>query len=423
MGLHTRLNLIIAMICFLALLLGSGAIVINARESVLDEISSSLSLAEKLMQKVPGQQQLAVLDQARHLRVNAKLGSDGVSTVLTGEKKIEGVPQFFSYFVWPEKERLRFRLAGEDYSNVITLEADPSDEIREAWREASVFISFLFAIMIFIPLSVFYVTGRALRPVGEILEAFSDVEKGDYRKRLSGFELPEFGQIAAAFNHMADKLIRTERENRRLSKKSLQVKEEERRYLARELHDEMGQSLSAIKVLSASAHRGKNDDSALLGKIETICDHLFDVVRGMMWQLSPPLLSELGLKAALEELIERWRNQGGCDVSLEFGAEVEALVADNDILFYRIVQESLTNIMKHSHAERVEIKLLSGGEKRGRAVQLRIEDDGIGFDPDEVEWGGGLAGIRERAESIGASFGICPGQRKGVSLVVKYFVE
>ncbi len=406
MSLRYRLNLVILAVCLFAVLLGSVAAVINARQSVLEEISSTLALAEKLLGEELNSKQVDSLNRIRHLRVNAVFNEGNSDKSGLEGDSIEGVPQFFIQFVRPSNNQLSYWLEAKSGDRVLRLVADPSDEIIEAWRETSIFIALLVLMTILISFSVFFVTGRALKPVDQILEAFSELEKGGYEKRLPSFNLPEFSRISKAFNHMAIMLAQTQQENRRLTQKTLQVRENERRYLARELHDELGQSLSAIKALSASAKQSQESLSESLDKIADICDHLFDVVRNMMRQLSPPLLNEFGLQVALEELVERWQQQSGLTVSLQLPDAIDALAGDNAIHLYRIVQESLTNVLKHSGAKRILVELLE--IERGGAcfIQLKIVDDGRGFDVNEVEWGGGLVGIKERVESANGRFSL-----------------
>jgi two-component system sensor histidine kinase UhpB len=413
MSLRFRLNLIIALICLVALLLGSVIITMNARQSVVEEISSSLILAQQLVGQEAHEGALSGLEKVRHLRVTVA-GVEQNRELSQGLLLVGEVPQLFVQFVRPNLEQLSLWLEREDNRSAIQLMADPSDEIREAWREAKVFIALLLLLTFLISISVFVVIGRALRPVDEILLAFAEIEKGHYQQHLAAFNLPEFARIAAGFNRMSEMLAQAEAENRRLNKKALEVSERERHYLARELHDEMGQSLSAIKALSVSAKQNAAIDEASLSKISAICDHLFAVVRNRMRQLTPPLLREFGLRIALEELVEQW--QGTSEVMLEMEGSFESFKELGAIHLYRIIQESLTNILKYSQAEQVWIGLKIVDEKEGRFIALSVKDDGVGFDPKQTEWGSGLAGIKERVESLGGHLSIETAAGEGVRL-------
>ncbi|CAA6823798.1 MAG: Putative methanol utilization control sensor protein moxY [uncultured Thiotrichaceae bacterium] len=270
-----------------------------------------------------------------------------------------------------------------------------------------------------ITLAVFLLLGRALRPIGHILEGLADIESGHYRKRLPDFDLPEFSRISSSFNTMAENLDRSQKENHLLNEKMLNVQENERRYLARELHDEMGQSLSAMKVLAASSRAFESSEPVRenLNTISSICDDLFKVVRNMMQQLRPQVLDDLGLIPALEELEKKWQVQDGSIVSLHIDPSVTDVSLRNDIHLFRIVQESVTNGVKHSGASKISVNLSEITTDSGESIEVTIVDNGTGFDPDEVRDGTGLNSIRERATSLGAELYIQ--SRLGVGTIVK----
>lgn len=403
MSLQFRLNLIILLICFITLLLGSAVTIINARHSVFEEISSSLLLAEKLIDRKLEDSQFSGLDDVRHLRVAVISGEQNSHPYLPNGSIDSTVPELFSWFVSPNLEHRSLWLKKDGNTQLLRLVADPRDEIREAWREAQVFIVFLLLLTLLISGVVFIVIGRALRPVDSILLAFIEMEKGDYQKRLQHFNLPEFSRIAKGINHLSEKLLLSKEENRRLNKHTLDVRETERHYLARELHDEMGQSLTAVKALTASVKPGNESQIESLNKIDQICGHLFGVIRNRMRELTPPLLKEFGLPAAIDELVDKWPSNA--HVTLSIDDDIDAVVGSNAVHYYRIIQESLTNILKHAQATQVEIKLKQVENNTGKTIQLSIKDNGIGFNPNEVNWGG-LFGIKERINSLGGTMDI-----------------
>ena len=207
-SLRFRLNLIITFVCFVALLLGSIIAVINARQSVFEEVSSSLMLAQKLLGEKPNNHQLPTLDKVRHLNITVAGDQQDENNRLDASLQGE-VPQLFISFVRPSLEQLSFGLEAGENNSSIRLIADPSDEIKEAWRESLIFISLLLLLTLLISGCVFIVIGRALKPVDNILQAFVEIEKGDYDKRLPTFNLPEFNNIADGINHLSENLSET----------------------------------------------------------------------------------------------------------------------------------------------------------------------------------------------------------------------
>jgi PAS domain S-box-containing protein len=207
-------------------------------------------------------------------------------------------------------------------------------------------------------------------------------------------------------------------ENRRLSQRSMQVQEEERRNLARELHDELGQSLNAIKVDAVTIRdRSDNADEVLRGarSIIEVSGQVYDVVRSLLQRLRPVALDELGLRSAVEYGVEQWRRRHAT-VRCSFSAhgDLDGLSEEVNITLYRLAQECLTNVAKHAQATAVTIVLerLSGNTPRGDEVRFSFEDNGSGFDTGRRGQGLGLAGLRERVEALGGQFDLhsAPGQ-------------
>ena len=141
------------------------------------------------------------------------------------------------------------------------MRADPGDEIAESWDDARPLLLLVLGVSIIANGLLYVVIGRWLRPVERIVAAMDGIEQGDYRARLPAFELPELANVASKFNHMAEVLERSREQNRHLAQQTLAIQEGERRALAHELHDELGQSISAINAVAVSiaqASRGRS---------------------------------------------------------------------------------------------------------------------------------------------------------------------
>jgi signal transduction histidine kinase len=212
-------------------------------------------------------------------------------------------------------------------------------------------------------------------------------------------------------------------DNRRLARHALASQEEERRRLARELHDELGQYLNAIQLdaraLTAAAGNASQHEPAT--RIGDNANHVYGVVSDLVRRLRPAALDELGLVAALEALVDRARVlHPELDVRLVFEGYWEELGEAINLAVYRIVQEALTNCVRHSRSTSLLIRL-TRNLAPGEWLELEIADLGVGLAPREaLAAGGGLAGMRERVQLLGGSFELLsqPGQGATIRILL-----
>jgi len=196
-------------------------------------------------------------------------------------------------------------------------------------------------------------------------------------------------------------------ENRELAHQHLRIQETERKHLARELHDELGQYLNAIKLDALSlAESGVADGATVARSAERItqaADHVYGVVSDMIRRLRPAGLDELGLTAALEHCVDQWRQRlPQTRFSLSFSGALEELGEIQNLTLYRLIQEGLTNSYKHSGAARIDIGVhREAAAAHGDELVLTLADDGRGMDPSRAGAGYGLSGMRERVEMMG----------------------
>ena len=261
------------------------------------------------------------------------------------------------------------------------------------------------------------------RRLALLSRAAAEVEAGNYSVSVPAETNDEVGKTVVAFNNMVTEVSkrtqqllqekkRTQqllRENRLLIQKSLEVQEQERKHLARELHDEMGQCLTAIQADAESIKDSATEDKTRVvtsaNAILKVSAHIYDVVHSMMHQLRPSVLDNLGLEEAIKEEIHAWSGRHPeIDCGYNFGGDLSMLGEHTNISIYRIIQECLTNITKHASAKNVNITLISHAEN----LDLTIIDDGVGLDKksDESEhnMGLGLIGIRERIQALNGVF-------------------
>ncbi len=186
------------------------------------------------------------------------------------------------------------------------------------------------------------------------------------------------------------------------------AQEEERRFIARELHDQAGQALIGLRMslenlLNDSSSDLKKKRARLLNAI-SIAESTLSDIRSIVYSLRPPVLDLLGIDAALKQLCFDFGEQTGLLIEYS-GANLVGVSDEVAINLYRFAQEGLTNIVKHASARRAWVSLHAVGEQ----VQVNVEDDGQGFDPDTVRPGIGLVGMRERARLLNGSLEICSG--------------
>jgi two-component system sensor histidine kinase UhpB len=305
-------------------------------------------------------------------------------------------------------------------STEIIIRSDPSDEITEAWDETRGVLGLLLVFVVLANVLVFFSLGRDLAPIDTILNALDGIEQGNYQLRLPRFRLPELSRISEKFNLMAEVLQQSREENRFLTMRSLAIQENERRHLAHELHDELGQTISAIKAVAVSiGQQSAMEKKSINASAETIVsfsNHMHDVARSMMRSLRPAALYELGLITALQDMVDDWNSrQDEVFCHFSFNGRPDITDEELDISLYRIIQEGLTNVLKHSGASEVHIHLeFSHTSSTMNNVELTLADNGCGFDPTTAQWGLGLLGIRERVEALHGTYTLTANKGEGV---------
>ncbi len=441
MSLRFRLNMLITLLFALILLAASFYVINNARTSVKEEMQSvsklTLQLIEIALMSNSGSstyeiqqsvlENIANLESTRHLEIELyKTGNTGSRVPVRIIPTINAqAPDWFVRMVKPQPVEYRrvFRESLTAYTEIL-IRANPSDEITEVWNETKGVLGLLVLFAVLANILVYISLGRGLAPIESILKGLDGIEQGEYQRRLPRFKYPEFSRISEKFNNMAEVLQTSRDENRLLTQKSLAIQEDERRILAQELHDEFGQSITAIKAVLASIEQTKHQDSEMLKSsartIGTFSDRMYEVARRMMRQLRPAILDEFGLISALQDMIDDWNSRHE-DVfcSFEFNGKFDELGEEVNISIYRVIQESLTNIIKHAQATDVTVCLqrVKNDPAYTFGVKLLIKDNGIGFDETNHR-GLGLLGMRERVEALKGSFAMKSATNEGVEILV-----
>jgi two-component system sensor histidine kinase UhpB len=252
---------------------------------------------------------------------------------------------------------------------------------------------------------------RAFVPLERLARRMETVDLLRPGQRLQAATADEIGRVVRAFNEMLDRL---EAERRESGRRALAAQEAERLRIARGLHDEVGQVLTGVLLqLDTLAGAVSSDRRHELAETKEAVRQALEEVRRISQELRPEMLEHLGLVSALTELARTFGRLSNVQVAREFVQELPPLTPEAELTIYRIAQESLTNVARHSGAGRVTISLEPGAE----SVILRVADDGKGFDGGAAPEGhGGLRGMRERALLVGGALAIKPGSAGGVEV-------
>jgi two-component system, NarL family, sensor histidine kinase UhpB len=243
---------------------------------------------------------------------------------------------------------------------------------------------------------------RVLSPLFKLTEMMSSVDPDRPGRRLSGIDprSAEGKALADAFNAMLDRLESARRE---ASRTALAAQEAERLRIAQELHDEIGQTLTAVTIQADQAADGDPElASEALRRVADVVRDSLDEVRRIARELRPEALDDLGLVNALIALCTRVDAQGGLVVRRDLPGKLPPLSQEVELVVYRIAQEALTNALRHSNARSASVSLKADAE----TLALQVADDGDGM-PDQLPGGtAGIAGMRERALLVGGRLSI-----------------
>lgn len=429
MSLRYQINLRIFFSAICILLLGGSISIWQARNAVKNEVASSINLALQLIQfsyinnnslnldNSAWLTRLNSLNAIRHLNIQLKKPSGQVISLLKHnyqEEQKKSPPGWFVSLVGSSYPQTEYPFVStDDKQLILSVQANPLDEISEVWQETTIFFISLLLLTLLAFIAVNLAFNHSLKSIEVIVAGLKSIEKGNYLQKLPEFNIREYASIAHAINHMTDKLRDAQLENSALTKQSLAIQDKERQRLAQELHDELGQSLTAIKVMAVTAQHPKSDVQKITHSISGICDHLIQVVRTMMYQLHPLILTELGLKAALDDMLKHWKDRTpDLTVSVACSDEVDALAQEITIHLFRVIQECLTNIVRHANAQNVKIDLHINDNN----ICLTVKDDGIGCDLDKINSGFGLRGMQERIKTLGGELSVNSREQHGMTI-------
>lgn len=269
----------------------------------------------------------------------------------------------------------------------------------------------------------FVVLKLALSPLDLLVETVDAVRQGGFqaRARRARVSDPQTDKLRDTLNAMLDAVERYRFEVQQLSQAAISAQEEERKRIARELHDETAQSLTSLLVRLRIVERASSLEGmrASIAEIRELAARTLDEVRNLAVELRPSALDDLGLVPALRWYTKQYAERRGVAVSFDATVLTDRLPSQVELVFYRVIQEALTNVAKHAEARNVTVRL----ERTGDFVLASVEDDGRGFDVDSVlrsrERGLGLFGMQERLTLVGGDFRIESEPGRGTRIVAK----
>lgn len=422
-----RVRLLTYLSGFSVLLLGVACLTVvsTLRKDVGEEIEASTRLVELLL--AIGEARQTGSEPLRHLLADNRLRH--VALFLERSKTeqpltFESVDPFASALVRltlggmvaPPERRIRL---GEE---TLLIRTDPRSEVQEILRDATRMLGTLLFFSLGTLLLAWLAVQRALQPVRAFEDGLERLARGEDQAVLPRFELREFRRIASAIDRLAARLGESRASERRLARRLLELQESERRGLARELHDEFGQSLTAIAVAAAFIERhASTADSAALAEcardIRSQATQVTSHVCGLLRQLRPHGIENMGIVDTLRELIDGWR-QRAPEITLDtrLTPDLPQLAPNSGLALYRTLQEALTNVLRHSGASRVDIALTATADE----VCLTVTDNGRGNATTVLQQPGcGLHGMFERAQMAGGQLVLGDATNSGLRLELR----
>ena len=431
LSLRARINLLIALFLTLGLAINIARLVLEAAPRVQAEDQSVIRLAREFIGATvaglnEGPDPDARLDQIvhdlqrlRHVSITRQDGGTEKSLGADHADDNEGArspPAWFVTLVHPETTSVSVPISirGKTESLVITRRT-PNDEMAEIWDGIVTQLVVGSAIAVVLFLITMMVLSRALAPLKALSQAMTDIEAGFYDARVEPGGAPELAAICTKLNHLAESLGTAVEDKRRLAERAISLQDSERKEIARELHDEFGPYLFALRAHASALMRlsgdRETDGDALRkhgGAILEQVNALQQFNRRILEKLRPVGLAELGLREALGALLRLW-SESHPEVVIEttISHSLGETGETADLTIYRIVQEALTNVFRHARATSVNVCIEPAkrptGMHGGRDCALvRVRDNGRGLQPDH-RLGLGLTGMRERILAFGGT--------------------
>ena len=443
MRLRTRLNLVVAGLSATFVVVLIAAEIQSNRASVREEIEAANRVASQLLGELASiysqiggpEMVLQFLQQTGRVRANEVSLLSPTGAVLyraphATYKAGREAPAWFSRLLAPQVTKISFPLRG---GVLLVIEAQPSRAVLDAWDGILRLAAFGAGMLIIVNGLAFWSVARALKPFPIIADGLERIQQGELGYRLPPLAGHEARTIGTAFNRMVQAVqdkVQAERqareaearleERREMASLADQRVEEERRLIAHELHDEFGQSVTAIRSLAlAIATQAGTRDTATGEVARLISDEaarLYDAMHGLIPRLAPLTLDTMGLAATLENLARDWQRRHA-SVALTLHHQLPPDLGPSITLaIYRVVQEGVINAVRHACPRRVDVDVSCDTQR----IVVTVTDDGVGI---PAEWSKpghfGLRGLTDRVTQLGGSFKVGNDARGGTRLTAE----
>jgi two-component system, NarL family, sensor histidine kinase UhpB len=428
LSLRARLITLLALVLILGLTINITRLVLEAGPRVQAEDQSVIRLAREFIETLvvslnetadPDARLNGIiqdLNRLRHVSItrqeDAPEAKPPAAADRDDDREPSSVPAWFVALVHPETTAVNVPISIHGKPGSLVITSHPDDEMNEIWDGIITQLQVGSAIAIALFLLTMLVVNRALAPLQLLSQAMTDIEAGAYDTRVEPAGSPELAAICTRLNHLAATLGDAMEEKRQLAETAVSLQDAERKEIARELHDEFGPYLFALRAHASSLMRTAaslepNTDAlrkhgdAILEQINA----LQQFNRRVLERLRPVGLAELGLSQAIGALLRLW-GESHPDVAIETTIS-ESLGETGEtaqLTIYRIIQEALTNVFRHAGATHVEISVTPAPARQAgtNAVAVSIRDNGAGL-PIDHKQGLGMIGMRERVLALGGT--------------------
>jgi two-component system sensor histidine kinase UhpB len=440
LSLRARLNALLALVLLLGLSVNIARLGLEASPRIQAEDQSVVRLAREFIQTLVDSlsdtpdpearltRMLADLSRLRHVSITRESDATLAQPPSEAADQSSPPPAWFVRLVHPEQTALSVpvNVNGRSLGSLV-ITSHPIDEMNEIWDGIVTQIEIGSAVAVLLLLITMTVVSRALTPIQGLSDAMASIEAGQYGVRVKLGGPPELAAICQKLNHLAGVLGAAIDDKRRLAAQLVSLQDAERKEIARELHDEFGPFLFALRAHATALTRmaaSPTPDVPALQKhgaamLEQI-NALQQSNRRVLDRLRPAGLSELGLAQALGALARLWREaHPGVEIALTVSPLLPAASEVVELTIYRVVQEALTNVFRHAGATRVTVTVEPRDRPNcdcGGDVVILVEDDGSGL-PSDHKFGHGLTGMHERVQALGGTMTLNSAER-GVTLGV-----